>query len=1679
MAKKQLCVHYGGYPHREELDKRYGDFPGWILFKDGFRTRVVPFENAGPRVTRTVKMKKRISCWALLSALCMVWTTMALPNQAHADPYYCEGGTPDGKWQPDRHEQCDAGADDPDPGCLDCVVQDGYVCSPKLQFDDLVAETYPYQDGTPVPENLGGKWSLGTFSGTQLVNSYNATLAYMGADAKAMAYEVSISVKDKDDDFIGFALGFRPGDTTNPNARYLYIDWKGAEQTGLPSGTSYSGMKLSYVEGAPLGSHPGVPGAVESTEDNEFWISGGSKDPNEKTDHITVLQWADNGYGKNGIGWKAGSTGNQSHIFLFDIQYESDSLVVKLKNQSLETDWVTVFDVTPDTLANYDAPTFPSGQLAFFGLSQGNATYTLEGDHTTSCRFIDLNPSPDTRTVDGVSSVTFSAAELASNDGLDADPTRVTVRLTGADGPQFGTVVNNGDGTYTYTPNGGSTANPFNDEDVFTYEICGKQGLTYNWNTVDECQETTVTITRNVTAPQFANDSIDILIGSSGTYVVQDDATSTPGSYAIDYSTTTINVSAQVTVLGVGVSNVNDEITITIPSSYNGPDSFDFTYTVQDNRGNVSSPATTLTVYVIYPPVLSTSDAFETTAGCDLITGCVDSFDVEDALDGTPTHPLDPSTLTIVSDNAPADVTVAVDNGKIKVTAPADYPGTTSPFTVQYTIQDDQGNLSNEGALAVTVLPQQDVHITKLDGDNAVNNMYTTNPTPVFSGTSHPNTTIGIELDGTSYTATTNAAGAWTWTAEPLVPGTYTITATGTNSSTESLTFDVVAPFGVTDDTLAGAQGADSTTTIANLLSNDKNHDGSFILVAGSARNGSVQVDGTDVIFTTADDAETASFQYTTCAAYHAGLCLDATVNIIPLVKKPSANTATFWSLVDVARTVPNPFSGTVTTTIDGATADATATVEADGSIQVVPDAGYVGPVVVSLTACTQTTPAACGNTDFTVMFNDLPVIENDGASRQVSPGGVQRITVDADPQSIGEINWNTLAIDGNADTDDGTCSVDVSNKRVVFTAASGAAEGSNNPCTIIICEKNPTIANDGVEACTTATYAFGVTSSFFAEDDTLYTHQNTPLEFTADDLLENDNGYDPTSFEINNPGADADTWETTNGGTVTINDDGNFVYTPPADDANDGPFVGEDTFSYTVCPAVNDGTPCADDVQVTIQVEAAPTAVGTTIWVKTGTPSVDVALDDLFSANRNIGAVNTPSTVTDLSGDLQGSANGCMADDSDCGSAADGSAFVHFVPADVNAPAQYGIPTSICDDAPTPACTDEVAITIIYNEPPILGASNTIVTPGGKKTVNLDADTDTIASPGEQGTIDWGSLQWLDEDGNATDTPITDGNVTCSINGRTVVIEATEDAQIGDTGSCTFILCEVQPENTCSTGVLTFEVQNIFDPSDDSLTTIENTPLPIDPWEDLVRNDGNTDYPDSFVLIPDGEDHITTINGGTVTIDPNDPSLLIYTPDEDFTGVDTFTYTICSSIKTGDCADVDVTIHVLHHVRITAPNPDEPVDTISGSAEPGSQVTLTIGGHEHGPVTVDEDGHWSIDLDAPLASGDHTITATTDYNDSDTLDLTIQGDDKENGDNNGDGDGNDDDDDENNGGDGDENDGNTTPNGDIVVSGGRIGSCASTSHNPSTPFGILAVLAGLAFFRRRKRVAPRGEGLR
>ncbi|QXP55799.1 gliding motility-associated C-terminal domain-containing protein [Cellulophaga sp. HaHa_2_95] len=115
-----------------------------------------------------------------------------------------------------------------------------------------------------------------------------------------------------------------------------------------------------------------------------------------------------------------------------------------------------------------------------------------------------------------------------------------------------------------------------------------------------------------------------------------------------------------------------------------------------------------------------------------------------------------------------------------------------------------------------------------------------------------------------------------------------------------------------------------------------------------------------------------------------------------------------------------------------------------------------------------------------------------------------------------------------------------------------------------------------------------------------------------------------------------------------------------------------------------------------------------------------------------------------------------------------------------------------------------------------------------------------------------------------------------------------------------TYTICNTFGD--CSTATVTVEVLPIVDTFDDVVTTEENMPITIDNWG---ANDN--DLPTVGTLT------VTTPTNGSLVVDdngtPNDPSddVITYTPNTDFSGTDSFDYTVCDTL--GNCSTATITV--------------------------------------------------------------------------------------------------------------------------------------------------------------------------
>ena len=212
----------------------------------------------------------------------------------------------------------------------------------QIDLSTWTAESYPAVSGFPA-----GVWTVSA-DNSNVLQSKNGQPTLFYSDFSVFNTEVQGKIKVEttgDDDYIGFALGFQPGDTTNSNADYLLIDWKQVNQWynfGYPSyspgGWAYKGLAVSRVKG--------VPNA------DEFW---------QHADHAATGSPLGQGVTELARATNLGSTGWADwKEYTFEFEFTPTSLKVWVDG-NLE------IDITGD---------FTDGRIAFYNFSQNYVRYS-------------------------------------------------------------------------------------------------------------------------------------------------------------------------------------------------------------------------------------------------------------------------------------------------------------------------------------------------------------------------------------------------------------------------------------------------------------------------------------------------------------------------------------------------------------------------------------------------------------------------------------------------------------------------------------------------------------------------------------------------------------------------------------------------------------------------------------------------------------------------------------------------------------------------------------------------------------------------------------------------------------------------------------------------------------------------------------------------------------------------------------------------------------------------------------------------------------------------------------------------------------------------------------------------------------------------------------------------------
>ncbi len=778
---------------------------------------------------------------------------------------------------------------------------------------------------------------------------------------------------------------------------------------------------------------------------------------------------------------------------------------------------------------------------------------------------------------------------LANDTDADGD----TLTLVSHTSPGQGTLVDNHDGTLTYTPNANFIGGI---DDTFTYVINDGHGGT-----------ATGTVTIHLpNQPPVAGPDTGTTHGTPITVNVLANDSDPDGD------TITGPVSKVGPFHGSIVINPDHTVTYT-PATPFAAGTDTWTYTISDNHGGSTDGV--LTITLTNTPPVAVDDAAVTHGAPVTIPVLANDSDA------------DHDTLTITSGNGGAsNGSVMVNsNGTITYTPAPGFNGPTDSFP--YTISDGHGGTATAH---VTITFQNNAPV-------AVNDTGTTHGAPVTisvlandSDADNDTLTITSGNGGAGHgSVTVNPNGTITYTPNAVFfnaaggSGTdsfpYTISDGhgGTATATVTITVTNAPPVAVNDSATVPHNG---TSIIIPVLVNDTDADGDTLTVTstnGGSAHGTLAInpDGTVTYTPAANNFTPASFTYTINDGH--GASSTATVTITFANQPPVANpytTTTHGAPVNVsiatllaqdsdpdgdtlafsgAGLSPSPSHGTLNVT--GTTITYTPTGGFFGpsdSFGYTINDGHGGTAHSTVTINYVNTPPVAVNDTYTTFLN-TPVTITPLANDTDADGDTLTITTPP-VASHGTIVPNPDGVSG------------------VYTPNTGFRGTETMTYTI----------NDGHGASASATITItSVNRPPVAHDDTATTNVGTPVAIA---VLGNDTDADGDTLTVTSATTPAN-------GTTTVNANGTITYTPNAH------FHGTDTFSYSISDG-NGGTATAN-VTVTINplpVTVAITALnkvydGTTSAVTTCATSVtDLNLTCTFATtsfgDKNVG---TGKTVT------------------------------------------------------------------------------------------------------------------------------------------------------------------------------------------------------------------------------------------------------------------------------------------------------------------------------------------------------------------------------------------------------------------------------------------------------------------
>ncbi|WP_224815062.1 tandem-95 repeat protein [Hasllibacter sp. MH4015] len=780
-----------------------------------------------------------------------------------------------------------------------------------------------------------------------------------------------------------------------------------------------------------------------------------------------------------------------------------------------------------------------SGTIQFIDPTDGSVTGEMTFIEIEEIRGERYNEDPDAMddTVDLDEDTTATFNPL----GNDSDPDGDTPVLVDISDPANGTLTDNGDGTFTYTPDP-----DFNGTDTVTYTISDGNGGT-----------DTATVTFNVApvndAPDAVNDSVTTDEDTPITIDVLDNDTD------VDGDTLEITGASVPADQGV-VSIVGGELLFEPAENFNGEATI--SYSISDGNGGTDTAEVTVTVTPVNDDPVAVDDSASTMEDESVV---IDLIGNDTDVDG--------DTLELASVSVDPALGEVVDNGDGTVTfTPApDYNG---PVTIDYTVSDGNGG-TDDGQAVVSVGAVNDGPVA--EDDSATTDEDTPITIDVLDNDSDPDgdtlEIVGATVDPAQ--GTVEVIGnelVFTPTENYNGPAEITYTVTDNNGGTDTATVNVtVTP--VNDDPVA-VDDIETTdedvAVVVDLLGNDTDVDGDTLELA------SVSVD--PALGEVVDNGD-GTVTFTPALNYNGPVTINYTVsdgnggtdegeaivsvgavNDGPVAVDDSASTDEDTTVTIDAVENDTDADGDDLTIISATVDPAQGTVDiVDNKLEFTPADDFNGVAEI-----TYTIADGNGGTDTGLVTVDVAGV-NDGPVANDDP-----IEVDEDDS----VTFNPT--DNDTDDDGDTLTVtDITDPANGTLTDNGDGTYTYEPDPNFNGTDEVTYTvSDGNGGTDTGTITFTVNpvnDDPDAVDDSDSTDFETPVSI---DLLDNDTDLDGDSLTVTEATVPAEQ------GTLEDQGGGNYLFTPA-----DG-FEGTATVSYTI----SDGNGGTDSAVHTIEVGADPT---------------------------------------------------------------------------------------------------------------------------------------------------------------------------------------------------------------------------------------------------------------------------------------------------------------------------------------------------------------------------------------------------------------------------------------------------------------------------------------------------------